>query len=371
MIEQYIPSRPLSLYIHFPFCRKRCDYCAFYSTLFDSEIVDKYYHVLKLELETLVEELKRPFYTIYFGGGNPILIGRNRIKELLNISSRYGKSTETTIEINPEDISEEIFSLYPMVNRISTGIQSIKDQSLLFLGRNARRKDNLKALEILSRSPFVWNADIITAIPNTAVEDTLYDITEVLKYNPHHVSFYCLTFEEGTPLIKKAMPLGEEEERNQLVSGWRLLKNSGYTHYEVSAFSLSGYECKHNLVYWNLGQYIALGASGESFLGYTKGVSMRNRETIEEFISSPQFVCETMNEKETEEAYLITKLRTLYGIDKKEYLNRFSYSFDEKYSQSINELNREWYINTPDSFFLTEEGLLLLNQVVLTLSMAI
>ena len=371
MIDAYIPSRPLSLYIHVPFCRKRCDYCAFYSSIIDYDNARRYYSVLKKELEAVVEDIKRPFYTIYFGGGNPILLGEERIKELIELASLYGKAEECTLEINPEDISSSLFSLYPLVNRISTGIQSIDDSTLSFLGRRARLSDNIKAMEYLSSSPFIWNADIITAVPTTNVDDTLYDLGEVIKYNPHHISFYCLTFEENTPLMKKAVPLGDEMERLFLLSGWKKLINSGYRHYEISAFARPGFECKHNSVYWELGQYIGLGPSAESFLGYTEGLSMRNTEDIDSFLSKNEFNCERLTKSETEESYLITSLRRDKGIDKAEYNKRFFQSFDETYKSRISNLDSSWYVNGPSSFFLTQEGMLMLNTVILTLSLAL
>ncbi len=371
MIDFYIPSRPVSLYIHVPFCRKRCDYCAFYSSLLDKEKLEEYYLVLKKELEVITEEIHKPFYTIYFGGGNPLLLGEERILSLLETAERYGKSEECTVEVNPEDITAKLDILYPEVTRISTGIQSMNDRTLSFLNRNAGVKDNKKAMEYLALSPFTWNADIITAVPGTTVDDTLYDIEKVAGYNPEHISFYCLTFEENTPLIARSSPLGDEEERAFLLAGWNKLKTLGYNHYEISAFARKGYECLHNSVYWELGQYIGLGPSAESFLGYTEGVSMRNREDLESYIKAPDFDCEHLGIKETEESYLITALRRDKGIDKREYSERFSSSFDSKYHSAIESLDSSFFVDSPSSFRLTEEGMMMLNTVILTLSMEI
>lgn len=371
MIDSYLPDKPLSLYIHVPFCRSRCDYCAFYSTIFDIDNAERYYRVLKNELETIVEEVKRPFHTVYFGGGNPVLLGLDRIKSLLSVIERYGKSMETTVEVNPEDVRAEIESLYPSVTRISTGIQSMSDRTLAFLNRRTRVKDNIRAMEYLSSSPFIWNADIMTAVPGTETADTLYDIESVASYNPHHISFYCLTFEEGTPLIERCAPLGEEKEIEFLLSGWKSLKEYGYRHYEISAFARSGFECLHNSVYWSLGQYIGLGAAAESFLGFTAGTTMRNRESIEDFVNNPGFDCEKLTKEETEESYLLTALRTADGINKKYYEGRFSVSFDDLYGERISTLENEWYVNTAERFSLTEKGMLVLNSVILALSMAI
>ena len=371
MIESYRPDKPVSLYIHVPFCRSRCDYCAFYSTLYREENRDRYYINIRNELESLVEDIKRPFYTVYFGGGNPILLGYERIVELLSIAGRYGRPQETTVEINPEDVSPELERLYPNVTRISTGIQSMSDRTLEFLNRRARVKDNIKAMEYLSSSPFVWNADLITAVGTTTVADTLYDIDKVAQYHPEHISFYCLTFEEGTPLISKTAPLGDEKETEFLTSGWDKLRENGYSHYEISAFALPGNECLHNRAYWTLGQYIGLGPAAESFLGYTTGTTMRNRETIEDFIRSPEFDCEKLTKEETEESYLLTALRTKDGIDKAYYSSRFGLPFDDLYSERIATLNSRWYNNTEDTFSLTENGMLMLNTIILTLSMVL
>lgn len=371
MIEGYNPSHPVSLYIHVPFCHSRCDYCSFYSSVYDSERADRYYFTLRKELELIVDELKRGFHTVYFGGGNPILLGKERILELVNLACRYGHPSETTIEINPEDITDEISELYPSVTRISTGIQSMNDSVLSFLNRRTRVKDNIRAMKILSSSPFIWNADIITAVPTTSVEDTLYDIRQVSSYNPHHLSFYCLTFEEGTPLIERCTPLGDEKEREFLVEGWKELEKRGYRHYEISAFGREGYQCEHNRVYWNLGQYIGLGPSAESFLGYETGVSMRNTEELDSFISAHSFDCDRLTKSETEESYLLTALRTSDGINKEEYKTRFSEDFDKLYGERIECLDSSWYTNSDSSFSLTEDGMLMLNTVILTLSMAI
>lgn len=371
MIDSYIPSRPVSLYIHVPFCRHRCDYCAFYSSILDIKKIDDFYLVLKKELELVTEEIHNPFYTIYFGGGNPILLGVDRIKALLEVATKYGNSKECTIEINPEDISEELEGLFPYLQRISTGIQSMNDSTLSFLNRRARGSDNIKAMEYLSSSPFIWNADLITAVPGTDVGDTLYDIEKVALYNPEHISFYCLTFEENTPLIKRSSPLGEEKEMDFLLSGWQKLRKLGYNHYEISAFCRPGFECKHNMVYWNLGQYIGLGPSAESYLGYIDGVTMRNKEDIDSYLESPDFDCERLSKKETEESYLLTSLRTSKGIDKNEYCTRFSSSFDETYREAISHLDEKWYENSPSFFHLTEDGMMMLNTVILTLSMVI
>lgn len=371
MIDSYIPSLPLSLYIHVPFCKKKCDYCSFYSRPFSIEEREKYFLLLSKELKSVVEEVKKPFYSIYFGGGNPYNLGLKNISYLIDIASTYGKSREVTVEVNPENVSDELEILFNKIDRLSVGIQSLNEISLRTIGRNVDVVDNIRALEYLKKSNINYNADIITAIPSTTVDDTLRDIEIVNSYNPSHISFYCLTFEENTPLISRLAPLEGEKEVLFLEEGWRKLKNLGYEHYEISNFAKKGKKSLHNSQYWNLEQYIGLGPSAESFLGYKTGVSMRNQESIEEYLASPSFNCERLNTREVEESFLLTALRTSEGINKKKYFDRFDKCFDEAYSSKISVIDKSFYVNNENTFALTEKGMLFLDYIILTLSLSI
>ena len=370
-MKGYISSLPVSLYIHIPFCVRKCDYCAFYSRPGKEEEIEKYFSLLLWQLEEIKKEVKAPFHTVYIGGGNPGLLGWKRIGKILDSAFQYGRPKEVSIECNPENLDEDVVSLSGLVDRISIGIQSLDDEVLKTLGRRLDRKTNLRALELLSRLPFRWNADIITAIPGESVETTLSDIREISSFGPGHISFYALTFEEGTPILSRLSPIGEEKEVEFLMEGWKLLEDLGYRHYEVSNFAKKGEECLHNKVYWNLGQYIGLGPSAESALGYREMVSMRNRESIEEYLSSPDFDCENLSIEETEEAYLLTSLRTSDGIDKREYLTRFGKDFDSQYFPRLSLIPEDSFINDKESFRVTEKGLLTLDSIILSLSLAI
>ena len=367
----YDPSLPLSLYVHIPFCSRKCDYCAFYSRPGDEKEREKYFSLLLSELEAVKKEVGKPFHTIYIGGGNPGLRGWERIGEIIKSAEEFGKSHETTIECNPENLNPEVSSLHGLVDRISVGIQSMNETVLKTLGRRQDRKTNEYAMSLLSEMPFRWNADIITAVPGETIEDTLSDIRTVASYRPGHISFYCLTFEEGTPLSSRLAPLGGDKEAEFLLSGWNLLSSHGYSHYEVSAFARKGEECLHNQVYWNLGQYVGLGPSAESALGGARMVTMRNRETLEEYFSSPSFDCQELSLEETEESFLLTSLRTKKGIGKKEYKARFGKDFDLVYSDRITLLEENSYINDENRFRVTEKGMLTLDSIILTMAMAI
>ena len=171
MIREHLAEgRPLSLYIHVPFCAKRCDYCAFYSLgegAWDRDLVDSYYRTLSAQLCELVKELDSPFDTIYIGGGNPILLGEERLCRLLETASRKGRAREVSMEINPENVTKSFDGLSSWLTRVSVGIQSFDGESLRILGRQSTPQAAHRALEILSSMDgLVLNADLMTNIPH-------------------------------------------------------------------------------------------------------------------------------------------------------------------------------------------------------------
>ena len=367
-------SRPLSLYIHIPFCLKKCDYCAFYSLeakSLDDDTIEKYVSLLLKEIKAVNDIWKKPYYTVFVGGGNPGVIGYSNLKKILISAAEYGVAEEVTIEINPENVSNDILSLKPYLNRVSVGIQSMNPKSLKCLGRNTSRDINLRALDILSSSNLNFNVDLMTCIPGTTIEDTLLDIDEIVKYNPNHISFYSLTFEEGTPLVDRCTPIEEEKEIEHLQKGWERLKSYGYDHYEISNFSKDGMASKHNRVYWQLGQYIGIGPTAESSIGYECVVSMRNKENLFDYLNDPAFDCIKLSKDETEEEFLLTSLRIKDGIDKKEYTNRFGYDFNARYSSGISMLEDNDYVDDTEAFKLTEEGMMRLDSIILRLALSV
>lgn len=368
------PCKEVSLYIHIPFCNTKCGYCAFYSETNLSKL-DNYYKVLYTKLTAIVEDIKKPFHTIYIGGGNPSLIGFDKLIELINKANKYGKSKEITVELNPENVNRDLEILLPYISRISIGIQSFNNDALKTLQRRANREINIQALNILSKFKekydFQYNADLIVCIPNQPIENMINDISTLSSFNPDHISLYSLTFEEGTALIKDTTPLSEREEELILTTAWNELDKYGYKQYEISNFAKDEKYSKHNLVYWALGQYVGIGSGAESSVGYNRVCSLREAETIDEFIKKPQFNAYYLNEIETEEEFLLASLRTIWGIDKIEYQNRFNKNFDFVYSSSIERLNKKHYVNTDKCFRITKEGFMVLNRIIVELAMSI
>ncbi len=371
-------TKPVSLYLHIPFCTTKCGYCAFYSlenSKCGKEDKDRFFTVLSSQLEALVEELRCPFDTVYIGGGNPGLIGAERIIRLLETASRYGKSREVSMEINPETLDESFRAVCEYVTRFSLGIQSFNSRHLQTLTRNASQESVVRALELLQdfrkEKSIQFNADLMTNIPFQTLEEALDDIDRLVSYSPDHISLYSLTFEEGTKLIQEHRPKSEEEEAYMLTHLWDHLEKLGYEHYEVSAFAKDGSYCKHNLVYWNLGQYIGLGPSAESSAGYSTVVSSREKETLEDYLAHPSFDSIRLTREEAFEEYLMTVLRTKWGLVKKEFTTRFSTDFDSLFADRIRQLDTSWYEDDKDTFRLTREGVMVMNRVLVTLFLAL
>ncbi|MGN0905779.1 MAG: coproporphyrinogen-III oxidase family protein [Bullifex sp.] len=367
-------SRDVSLYIHVPYCYRKCDYCAFYSTQMH-ETLDDYFSVLLRQIDVITKQVGKPFYTVFIGGGNPGVLGNDRLLEIAKAATRYGRPQEFTTELNPESVSADTERLTEYFDRISIGVQSFSDDVLRTLGRNASSQSATEALEILSdlkkRKGIRVNGDIITSVSGFSADITLSDIRKLSSYGADHVSLYSLSLEEGTPLAARMMPCDEESDRECLVKSWALLKELGFEHYEISNFAIPGSRSLHNSVYWHLGQYIGLGPSAESSLGWNECVSLRQKESVDEYLADPSFDACRLTLTELGEEYLLTSLRTSDGIGKDEYRERFSEDFDERFSAFINDLDPTLYINTGKRFSLTEEGFLVLDRIILSLAMAL
>lgn len=371
-------NRPVSLYIHIPFCSTKCGYCAFYSLpekAVCAEEKDRFFDTLIKQIDSLVEYLKKPFYTVFIGGGNPAMLGLERLCTVLEHAMKYGRSEECTIEINPEHVSAELEVLLPYVTRISCGIQSFSDKALSVLGRNADEEINRRALSVLTslkeKHGIQFNGDLITCIPGHTLLGTLDDIETLASFKPDHISLYALTFEEGTRLVSEQVPLEDEDQVGILKACWDKLEVLGYEQYEVSNFARDGHYCLHNKVYWTLGQYIGLGPSAESSAGYADIVSSREAETLDAYLKDPSFHSIALSHSEAEEEYLIAALRTKAGIDKAEFRARFKDDFDSVFMPFIKKLDPSLYRNDDVSFAVTTEGFMVLDTIILELAMAI
>lgn len=260
---------PLSLYIHIPWCVKKCPYCDFNSYAVNGSIPENDY------IQALTADLKndlplaegRPLQSIFFGGGTPSLfspMGIGKILDTVSTMLSVSSSTEITLEANPGTLEHKSFKDYKQagINRVSLGVQSFQEEKLKSLGRIHSTDETKRAIgSILSADLNSFNIDLMYGLPNQTPTDALYDLKAALSFSPPHLSWYNLTIEPNTIFHQKPPVLPPDDTIATIQdAGETLLAASTLQHYEVSAFSMNGHACRHNLNYWEFGDYLGIGA---------------------------------------------------------------------------------------------------------------
>jgi putative oxygen-independent coproporphyrinogen III oxidase len=267
---------PLSLYIHIPWCVRKCPYCDFNSHESKQEIPEvAYVDALIADLEQATPLIwGRKMHSVFFGGGTPSLFSAESIDKILShvrmlTPLEYG--AEITLEANPGTIDTAHFLGYKEagVNRVSIGIQSFNENHLKALGRIHNREQAIQAAELAINTFDQVNLDVMYALPEQALDQALHDAQMACDLKPAHLSFYHLTLEPNTPFHRTPPSLPDDdtsaEMQEQIES---LLAQHGYDNYETSAFSQAGKQCKHNLNYWTFGDYLGIGAGAHSKLSF-------------------------------------------------------------------------------------------------------
>ena len=315
------------LYIHIPFCRQRCSYCAFYSsTLYN--IQQKYVDALCKEI-TLRKEYagNQPIGTIYLGGGTPSTLTMEQLESIFGtIYSHYpiAPNPEVTIECNPDDLTPEFLTALRRmpVNRISMGIQSFNDAQLKRLGR---RHDAAKARQAVANARAAGydniSIDLMFALPGSSKTQWQETLDTAIALHPDHISAYNLMYEEGTPLHRALergdfQELSEEENLEQFRMLIDSMKSAGYRHYEISNFALPGRESRHNSSYWNDTPYIGCGAAAHSYNGNSREWNIADIKAYIEGMESGcrDYEIENLTEEESYNDTILTRLRTADGI---------------------------------------------------------
>ena len=364
------------LYIHIPFCERKCFYCDFYSTT-NLSLSQSFFEALSKEILLYLEKFKsKDIETIYFGGGTPSIIKPNYIEHILNDISRHysiNSQCEITIECNPNSVDKEKLNFYKNigVNRISLGVQSFNDSELLFLQRLHNATDARNSIELVYGLFDNLSVDLIYAIPNSNIETVRNNLKELLAFKPKHISAYGLIYESNTRLTKANIN-GEfnriDEELNaemyQLVMSY--LQNNGYIHYEVSNYCLPNFESKHNSNYWNHTEYIGFGPSAHSFINNKR---FSNYYDIQKYIDSlrsnilPIEFEEIITDDILFEEYIFLSLRNR-GIDLKKINKRFEIDFLNNKKNIINLLLNDGYLFIEDNFIkLTDKGFLICDEI--------
>jgi oxygen-independent coproporphyrinogen III oxidase len=283
-------SRINRLYFHIPFCTSKCDYCAFHSLPSPSEsLIEQYFNYIEKEIKKNID-LAGELDSIYIGGGTPSLLSPFYLKKLFSlIRNNYAikENAEISIECNPDSLNlEKIKIISNFANRVSIGIQSFNDKIRKILGRNGSISDIDYIINKFTENNLTnLSMDLIYGIPNQTLNDFELDLNKLLKYPIKHTSLYSLTFEEGTQLSKN-LNCTEKDFDELSVKSWHLandiLKTNNLYRYEVSNYSLNGFECKHNLETWFGSKYFGLGPTASSFHGNIRWTNATFKQWIKE-----------------------------------------------------------------------------------------
>lgn len=315
------------IYIHIPFCKQRCNYCAFYSsTLYN--IKEEYTNAVCQELRMRKEYTGNDtIATIYFGGGTPSTLSAEQLHKICDtIYSTYNiaETPEVTIECNPDDLTPQFLEQLRRLpfNRISMGVQSFNDTQLKRLGRRHTAEGARQAVANARAAGYSnISIDLMFALPGSTAEDWQHDLESAIKLKPDHLSAYNLMYEEGTPLYRALQRSDIEElSEDENVTQFRMLitamKKAGYRHYEISNFALPGRESRHNSSYWNDTPYIGCGAAAHSYNGTSREWNIADIKAYIEGINSGKrnFEIEHLTEEEHYNDTILTRLRTADGL---------------------------------------------------------
>ena len=268
---------PVSLYIHFPWCLKKCPYCDFYSKTFENIPQKEYADALIADFKESQHLLQnRKISSVFFGGGTPSLMARDSLELFLNAVFPYLKdNAEITLEANPGAAEYENFDFYKKIgiNRISLGVQSFDDDILKSLGRIHSSNEAQGALKEIRKHFENFNVDLMLVLPNQNVERLENDLKTALSFNPPHLSLYRLTIENGTAFEKNPPQLPDENTAEKIETrAFEIMKAHNFKHYEISAYAKNGFECRHNLNYWQFGDYLGLGVGAHSKITLKKNI---------------------------------------------------------------------------------------------------
>ncbi len=362
------------IYVHIPFCKRKCNYCDFCSYPLGKDIQTKYLNALIKEAG-LYKNDKICADTLYFGGGTPSLIDTDSLSSVLdNMHSFFciSEKSEKTIEVNPCTIDEQkakdLFSLG--FNRVSIGAQSFLNDELKILGRLHTKEDTVRCFEILREAGFKnISLDLMYALPSQTMKSLEQSIDGILKLAPEHISCYGLKIEEGT-VFKKMLNDGTLKEKtdDEYADMYELicscLKENGYIQYELSNFSLPSKESKHNLKYWQNKEYIGLGASASSLYNKRR---YTNTIDLDDYIKSFEKIEDThLSKKEQMSEYMFLSLRlTKLGAEKKEFERRFGQTIESAFPDAIKKhAENGLLINLPDRYILAERAYYVSNSVL-------
>lgn len=378
-------DKSLELYVHIPFCVRKCEYCDFLSAPAGADTQQEYVRNLLLEIEQKgVRCTDYEVTTIFFGGGTPSILKAGWIADILNAIHRnfkVRKDAEITIECNPGTLTFEKLSIYKSagINRISVGLQSASDAELRELGRIHTYEDFLKSYDLIRKKGFSnVNIDLMAALPGQTLKSYEQTLRRVLALKPEHISAYSLIIEEGTPFYEKyeadellrekgekpQMLPSEETERLMYERTKELLFAHGYERYEISNYARRGYACRHNIGYWRRENYLGFGLGSASLL---ENERFHNTTDLTDYLGGDYLAYEQekLDKKSQMEEFMFLGLRMTEGISTECFRQTFGLTVELVYGPVLEQQIADQLLRKEDGrIFLTERGLDVSNYVM-------
>ena len=364
-------NKEIGIYVHIPFCKRKCDYCDFISYSNKDSKIQEYIEAVKKEIE--LQKIKSEITTIYVGGGTPSYIESKYIKEIIEEikNKNVCNDAEITIEINPGTVTLEKLRDYKEcgINRLSIGLQTTQNNLLKQIGRIHDFEQFVETYKMARKEGFKnINIDLMLGLPNQRIKDLKDSLEKVIELQPEHISVYSLIVEEGTPICNKIekgdLELPDEDlERNMYWYVKNTLELNGYKHYEISNFARKGYESKHNLNCWKQKEYVGIGLAAHSYRDITR---YSNTEQMGEYIRNVKnqnlernrIIHEIQKEDDTKKEYMILGLRQIDGIKISKFKEKFG---DNPIYLFRNELKK---LSDENLIYVDEDNIKLTNKVI-------
>lgn len=370
-------NKKLGIYIHIPFCARKCNYCDFLSAPETRETKERYLSLLDREMQLYKEIVSaREADTLFIGGGTPSFLETDLTDKLLCSVKKWipsGNLKEFTIECNPNSVTEEKLNLYKEagVTRISLGMQSACDEELKKLGRLHSVKEFEKTYELVRKHGFERvNIDVMAAIPGQTIESYKHTLEYVVGLSPEHISSYSLIIEEGTPFYEKYRenpPVDEDTDRQMYDLTKEILGRHGYHRYEISNYAKEGQECIHNLKYWQGGDYLGLGLGAASCMEHERWSNVRGLTDYEDRIcrgQKPVEQTEELGEEEQKAEFMFLGLRCMEGVSAERFEKKFHQSVEERYGKVLHKYENMGLMRLVNgNWQLTEQGIDVSNHI--------
>lgn len=379
-LPQYDSATPVGLYIHFPYCQQKCIYCDFYSIV-NTAVPESFLSALQGEMQLwnrYVFVRKPKIATIFFGGGTPSLLTEKQlisVARIIEATFDLSDLTEWTIECNPESVTASKLRTYRAIgiNRISFGVQSLRASELHFLHRIHTAEKADAVVRLAQHEGFTnINVDLIFGLPNQKLADWDRTLRTVLSWQVPHISAYALTYESGTPLYRlwkvgKLNPLSDDAVARLFTHTHKVLSEAGYHHYEISNYALPNHQCKHNMNYWQRGEYLAFGPSAH---GHYRNVRYSNVRNITQYFQSvasgtlPVRTYEKLDSREIFEEIVYLGLRSS-GIPVDKLIHFAPASAVQQVIQQLLTLYPEYFVYNNATLTLTSDGYVVADYLIL------